>query len=134
MILTKQKPDNIGAIASSLCLVHCIATPFIFIVQSCSIACCSETPVWWSTIDYLFLIISFFAIFQSTKTTTSKWIKPALWFSWTLLFGIILNEKLAWISLSESAIYIPAILLIGLHLYNRKYCQCSSKTCCVNER
>ncbi|GAA4232098.1 hypothetical protein GCM10022291_06050 [Postechiella marina] len=133
MILTNQKSDNLGAIASSLCLLHCIATPFIFIVQSCSLTCCSNTPTWWVFIDYFFLTISFFAIYRSTQTTTSKWIKPALWISWILLFFIIVNEKMAWLSLHENLVYFPALTLIALHLYNKKYCQCNTNTCCANE-
>ncbi|MEP1489164.1 MAG: MerC domain-containing protein [Algibacter sp.] len=134
MILTNQKPDNIGAVASTLCLIHCIATPFIFIVQSCAITCCSETPTWWQFIDYFFLIISFFAIYRSTQTTSKKWMKPSLWLSWFLLLFVIINEKTAWFPLPEYVIYFPALALIILHLYNKKYCQCNLNKCCTNER
>ncbi len=133
MILIKQKPDNIGAIASSLCLIHCISTPFIFIAQSCSMVCCNKAPAWWTFIDYFFLVISFFSIYQSTQTTSSSWIKPFLWLSWGMLFIIIMNEKMAWFPLSEFAVYFPAITLILLHLYNKKYCQCKTTKCCTNE-
>jgi len=102
MILLKQKPDSIGAIASTLCLIHCLATPFVFIAQSCTLTCCNGVPMWWGSIDYIFLIISFFTVYRSN-----------------------LNEK---------AIYIPAIALIMLHLYNKKYCQCHTNTCCTNEK
>ena len=133
MILIKQKTDIIGAIASTLCLTHCIATPFIFIAQSSAMVCCESAPVWWSGIDYFFLVISFFAVYRSTQTTSSYWIKPFLWLSWSLLFIIIMNEKTAWFSLSEQAIYFPALALIALHLYNKKYCQCNNNKCCTNE-
>jgi len=136
MIFTNQKSDYIGAIASTLCLIHCIATPLIFIVQSCSVTCCSAstTPTWWRFIDYFFLMISFFAIYRSTKTTTSKWIKPALWFSWGLLFLVIVNEKIVWYPLNEKFIYVPALALIALHIYNKKYCQYTTTKCCTNEK
>lgn len=134
MIFINQKPDILGTLASSLCLIHCVATPFIFIAQSCSITCCEATPIWWKAIDYLFLVISFFAIYYATQTTSSKWVKPALWFSWFTLFIIIINEKVAWFPLNEKAIYLPALALILLHLYNKKYCQCNTTKCCTNER
>ncbi|EAR12967.1 hypothetical protein PI23P_10075 [Polaribacter irgensii 23-P] len=134
MIFIKQKPDSIGAIASALCLLHCIATPFIFIAQSCSLVCCEKVPTWWSFIDYFFLVISFFAVYRSTQTTSNYWIKPFLWLSWTVLLIIIINEKIAWFPLSEQAIYFPALTLILLHLYNKKYCQCNITKCCTNER
>lgn len=133
MILIKQKPDSIGVIASTLCLIHCMATPIIFIAQSCSIAHYNNVPIWWGYIDYLFLIISFFAVYRSTKTTSLKWIKPALWLSFMLLLVVVLNEKNAWFYLNESFIYVPAISLIALHLYNKKYCQCNLNKCCANE-
>lgn len=133
MILIKQKSDSIGALASTLCLIHCIATPFIFIIQSSSINCCNEVPTWWGSIDYLFLIISFFAINRSTQITSKNWIKPFLWISWLLLFVIIINEKIALLNIDEKIIYIPAIALISLHLYNKKHCQCNSNKCCTNE-
>lgn len=133
MILTNQKSDNIGAIASTLCLIHCIATPLIFIVQSCSLTCCSESPVWWSSLDYFFLIISFFSVQHSTRNTSKNWIKPALWISFLCLFIVVVNEKIDLFYISDNILYVPAISLITLHLYNRKYCKCDSNTCCLNE-
>lgn len=131
MIATLRKPDTFGAFASSLCLVHCIATPFIFIAQTCSASCCSADtiPVWWQWIDYFFLVIAFFAVYQSTKTTSKNWIKPVLWVSWAALFFVILNEKFLWVELFEAAIYVPALALVGFHVYNLKYCQCESESC-----
>ncbi|QDO94895.1 MerC domain-containing protein [Formosa sediminum] len=134
MIILKQKPDELGALVSTLCLIHCVATPFIFIVQSCAITACNETPIWWGVIDYFFLIISFFAIYRSAQTTTSTWIKPAFWCSWCVLFFVIINEKTTWFLIPENTIYIPALALIGLHLYNRKYCQCNTDKCCTHEK
>jgi len=134
MILLNQKTDNIGVMASTLCLIHCIATPFIFIIQSSSITCCNEVTTWWSFLDYFFLIISFFAVYRSTQITSINWVKPSLWISWLLLFIIIINEKIALLSLGEKIIYVPAIALISLHLYNKKYCQCNLNKCCTNER
>ena len=133
MILIKEKPDVLGTLASSLCLIHCIATPFIFIAKSCSASCCSATPLWWRFIDYLFLVISFAAIYWTTKSTTLSWIKPILWFSWFMLFVIIINEKIGLLSLPDTIIYVPAISLVMLHLYNKKYCNCENDKCCVNE-
>ncbi|MBU2938499.1 MerC domain-containing protein [Lacinutrix sp. C3R15] len=133
MIIIKENPDNIGALASTLCLIHCVATPFIFIAQSCSVANCSEVPTWWGIIDYLFLILSFFAVYRTTKTTSINRIKPMLWFSFFLLFAVVANEKYSWFYLNENFIYVPAIALIALHIYNRKYCQCKTTTCCTNE-
>ncbi|MDB2417976.1 MerC domain-containing protein [Flavobacteriaceae bacterium] len=123
MILVNQKPDNVGAIASTLCLLHCISTPLIFIAQAGSLSCCSTPPTWWKLIDILFVIISFFAIYNSTLTSSSKLMKASLWFFWFLLFFIILNEKIAWLPINENFIYFPALALTVLHLYNKKHYQ-----------
>lgn len=133
MTIINQKADSIGAISSALCLIHCIATPFIFIAQTSLSACCSATPSWWGFIDYLFLVISFFAVYHTSNATVSKWVKPSLWLSWGLLLFVIINEKVAWFSFSEYVIFIPTISLIILHLYNRKYCKCNVDKCCVHK-
>ncbi len=133
MILIKQKPDSIGAFASALCLIHCIATPFLFIAQTCTLTRCQETPLWWQYIDYFFLVISFFAIYKTTQNTSKNFIKPLLWISWFILAIIIVNEKNEWLHLNHHLIYVPALTLIVLHLYNRKYCQCNKNKCCANE-
>jgi len=131
MRLTLSKADSIGVMASTLCMIHCIATPFLFIAQSCSAACCSDAPDWWRWIDYGFLVISFFAVYRSARTTSSKWMKPALWLSWTMLLICIINESFEFAKFPEGSTYMAAFLLIGVHLYNLRYCQCKTKECCV---
>jgi len=133
MIVLKQKSDILGTCTSLLCLAHCIVTPFLFIAQTGSAAFSDVTPSWWKFLDYFFLIISFAAIYRTTQTTSLKWMKITLWLSWSLLFFVILNEKLELFQFAEIAIYFPAIALMVLHLYNRKHCKCSTDKCCTNE-
>ena len=127
------KPDAIGSLASTLCLIHCIATPFIFISQACTMSCCADAPIWWQSIDYIFLIISFFAIYRSTKISTKLEIKIALWLTWFVFFILILNKTIQIFYISNNFTYSAGILLAILHLYNLKYCQCSDKDCCVTK-
>ncbi|MCT4630966.1 MerC domain-containing protein [Winogradskyella sp.] len=131
-ILKQTHSDAIGAFASGLCLIHCIATPFLFIAQTCSATCCDTAPIWWSMIDYLFIGISFFAVYWSAKNSSKKWINYTLWLSWLTLCLVILNEKLELITLPESSIYLPAIALVIMHLYNRKHCKCKNDKCCAS--
>ena len=126
------KTDFIGASASLLCLIHCVATPFLFLAKSCSDICCAETPIWWKTIDYLILLISFIAIYRSTKTSNSTPIKWLLWISWISLALIVLNESVNLVDINKNIILIPALALVILHLYNLKYCQCQTDYCCIN--
>jgi hypothetical protein len=130
--IEKNKADIVGIIASSICLVHCTATPFIFIAKTCSATCCSVAPAWWQWIDYIFLVISLIAIYYSTKSSTKKWINIAFWNSWALLFFTILNESFKVVHIPELFIYFPAIIIVILHLYNHRYCKCSANKCCVS--
>ena len=127
-----KKSNNIGVIASSICLVHCLSTPVIFVTQLCTDSCCENSPIWWKWVDSIFLIISFFAVYHSSKLTSKKWIAISLWISWFFLLFIILNERLLILNLPHESIYLPSLSLIFLHLYNRKFCQCDMNKCCAN--
>jgi len=131
MSIHTLKTDKIGIIASTLCMIHCIATPFLFLAQSYSTSCCGASPNWWSSLDFLFLLISFFAIYQSSKNSSKTWVKYAMWVSWALLLTGLLNKKFQLLSVVESAMYFPAVMLVLLHLYNLRYCQCKTETCCT---
>lgn len=130
--LILQKSDTLGALASTLCVVHCLATPLIFIAHTCSIGGCEATPTWWRNLDYIFLFISFLAVKRSTKETSKKFMKPALWFSWAILFLLVVNEKILLVIVPETVTYVAALLLAILHLYNLKFCQCETHECCVH--
>ena len=125
--------DNIGIVAGFLCAIHCIATPFLFIAKACTATCCSDAPSWWLIIDYLFLIISFMAIFFTSKNLTIKWLKNAFWISWIVLLFTIANHSINIISLPKNSIYIPSILIVILHFYNLQFCKCQNETCCSIE-
>ena len=129
MRITLQKPDSIGAIASMLCVVHCVITPFIFIAHSCCADGCDASPLWWKSIDFIFLTISFFSIYHSTKTTTHSAMKLILWSLWCLLALLIVSEKIDVFNVPETVNYITAITLAFFHIYNLKYCQCEEKCC-----
>ena len=132
-IAFRQNSDLIGALASSLCMVHCIVTPFLFIASACSETCCASTPTWWVWIDYIFILISFFAVYRSTKTTSKSWIIPSMRAAWGALLISILIEHNSSINISSNFKYISAFALIGLHFYNLRYCQCKSDKCCAND-
>ncbi|MCB4797344.1 MerC domain-containing protein [Neotamlana laminarinivorans] len=135
MNISIKKPDTLGALANSICLIHCIATPFLFMAQTTVAACCASeaVPTWWHTIDFIFIVISFFAVYRSTQTSSNNSIKNGLWVSWSLLFILIINEKIEWLAIPEMVMYIVAISLVILHLYNLNYCQCKTDKCCTKK-
>ena len=133
MNISLRKPDTIGAIVSTLCVVHCLLTPLLFVAQSYTATHSHEAPFWWKNLDYLFILISVIAVYESTKKSTNKLIKAGLWMSWIMLFLLILNEKLVWIKLDEIITYCVALTLSMLHIYNLNYCQCETENCCNNK-
>lgn len=127
MLRNQLSLDTIGIISGTLCMIHCIGTPFLFIAKACSTSCCSEAPLWWQIIDYLFLIISFVAIYFVNKNVSKNWIKLSFWFSWIVLLLVILNHTFEIINLPKNIIYAPTFSIIALHFYNLKFCNCQNK-------
>ena len=127
--------DQAGVMASGLCILHCFATPIIFILGTCNEACHQDIPFWWSGFEFIFVAISFFAIYHSTRLTSSQFIKPLFWSTWALICLIVFNERFYWTELPEYLIYIPSTLLIGFHIYNLKFCMCVKETqsCCTTD-
>lgn len=113
--------------------MHCVATPFLFLAQACT-DCAHAAPGWWKQIDTVFLLLSFWAIYRSTQTTSLNFIKPLMWSGWGILTLLILNEKFEVLPLPETMTYIAAFFLVGLHLYNHKYCKCKTDSCCAKNK
>ncbi len=115
--------DFFGILTCSLCLVHCISTPLILISFSSLNTILSTSYSWWSNLDYVFLLISFFMVYISVQTTRIKSMKFLFWLSWFSLFLVIINEKTEFYIFSEYLTYLTATGLSLLHLFNLKYCK-----------
>ena len=135
MKLTIQHPDTLGAINSSLCVIHCFATPFLFLTQAqTSLVELSTVPLWWQLLNYVFIVVSFFAVFRTVKNSSNQLVKSLLWVSWVLLSALILNEEFEIMHMPELLTYFAGISLASLHIYNLKYCTISEeKTVCTVE-
>jgi len=130
MKLILDKSDTFGAISSLLCLVHCITTPFVIIVlQTYASEGIIISPIWWQNLDSILLIISLIAVAQSSRFTSKKSVKIALWSCWTILSFFILNEKFNLLSLPELGTYVSSLSLAGFHIYNLKFCRCNNCEC-----
>lgn len=112
-----NKADFIGIVSSSLCLVHCIATPLLIAFGAGFIT----NPIF----NYFFLIISFASIFKATKHVNNTKIALLLWVSfWGFLFSSLFHEEYHWLHYSG---YFFSILIIIGHILNIRYCkQCSN--------
>ncbi|MCM5663212.1 MerC domain-containing protein [Galbibacter mesophilus] len=125
--------NAIGISVAGLCLVHCLATPLIFIAQA-NVQAQESTHFIWSILDIVFLSISLVAIFWSAKSTSKQWMRIALWTNWILIALFIFNEKLALFPLPEILMYALTSILIILHIVNVKYCKCDDDTCCIHPK
>lgn len=123
MRIILKNSDIFGAISSTLCLIHCIVTPLLFFV-----------PFWWTGLNFIFIIVSFFAVYGSVKNTSRKIMKPLLWLGFIFLSTLIINEEIGFYHLPEFATYIAASNLAFLHIYNLKYCQCEDEECCAQKK
>ena len=131
MKLTIQHPDTIGAINSSICVIHCFATPFLFLTQAqTSLVEPSTVPLWWQLLNYVFIVVSFFAVNRTVKNSSNQLVKSLLWVTWVLLSTLILNEQFEIMHMPELLTYFAGISLASLHIYNLKYCQCEDENCC----
>ena len=131
MKYTLKHPDTVGAINSSLCVAHCFATPFLFLTQAqTSLVELSSVPLWWQLLNYVFIIVSFFAVKRTVKNSSNEFVKSLLWLSWVLLSVLILNEEFEIMHMPELLTYFAGISLASLHIYNLKYCQCEDENCC----
>jgi hypothetical protein len=128
----KMSSDLIGATASTLCTIHCMATPFLFFASTCTKSCCNSAPLWWIWTDYAFLFISLFAVYKSTKNSSKFRIKVILWGSWMSLSFFIFMEQNTQLNLADYYKYSSALSLVFFHVYNLKYCQCESENCLAN--
>ncbi len=132
MKLIIKHSDYIGASASGLCLIHCIATPFLFLSQASLISVSNETLFLWQSLNFLFLTISFIAIYYSAQNSSNLYVKVLLFSTWLILSSLILIELFEILFVPEFYTYIAAISLSGLHIYNLKYCRCKDDDCCIH--
>jgi hypothetical protein len=112
-----SKADVVGIIASSICIIHCVLTPFIVIVFS------EVIKEKYELLNYFFLLISLVSVVLSVKSSKDKLIKGLLIYFWIQLsLGLFFEDKNIIFSI---LMYFSAIGLIGTHVLNIKYC----KTC-----
>ena len=128
-----KRSDSYGAIASTLCLIHCLTTPFIIIFFNYAQLVTTNYLGIWKSLDLVFLLTSLLMVHFSVKNTSKNFMKYIFWCSWSILFFLIMNEKLELIHLPEFMTYCSAIFLTIVHIYNLKFCQCSNEDChCPN--
>ena len=131
MRITLKNSDNLGVLSSTLCFIHCLTTPFVYISFAGLFDQNEYLSFSWKGLNAIFIILSLLAVYRSTKKTTSKIVKPVFWLSWGFLFFVLFNEEVKFIELPELVSYLSALNLAGIHVYNLKFCGCRDENCCT---
>jgi hypothetical protein len=114
-----HKSDWVGIASASLCVVHCLLTPVLIALTA--------TFGWWSGLSYLFLLISFYAAFETSHHSQGS---PWLWLIWVsfaaLAASVLFEDDYEWL---HWASYLASASLVTGHVFNSAYC----KKCHPNE-
>ncbi len=111
----KSKSDWLGIIGSTLCALHCAFTPFAIAAFSALETAKNE----WAWLDYAFIGLCLWAVFHSSKHSSSPKIRVGLWAAWSVFTVGILFEDAA-----EGMNYVGytgSIALVILHVLNIRY-------------
>ena len=134
MNLSIKYSDKVGVASNILCMLHCFATPFIFLSQTQTAHISHDVPFAWQIINYFFITVSAIAVYYSAKNSTNNIVKFLMVVFWLILSFLIISEGLEILHLPEILTYLSASFLSLLHIYNLKYCTCSDEDCCIHER
>ena len=110
--------DRLGIASAVVCTIHCLVIPALFTLKY-SVSThinnhfAEGFPSWWSALDYLFLVVSFIAVYHAASHAAARGVKRFLWLFWACLAVAIFFEKdLHWMS------YIASIGLVSTHITN----------------
>ena len=127
--ILNNKSDEIGVLSSTLCMLHCFATPILLVAIPSTSVIHPGNLGWWSSLELLFLGFSFVAIYSTVQRSTLRWLRISLIISGLSLCFFIFSERFELIEFSEVLVYMPAFALIALHLINIRLCRCQAKCC-----
>lgn len=112
------RSDYIGMVSAILCLIHCIILPVIFALRAVDFEHDVEGHFKW---DYLFLALSFYAVYHSAKHSPSPLIKMLFWANFSVLTLCIFLENIS--EAFEYMIILASIGLVVVHFINIRHCQ-----------
>jgi cell division protein FtsW (lipid II flippase) len=123
--LSNRSADMMGISASVLCMIHCLAFPVM--ISLGYMVKYSDTHdhdhdhehFHWHWMDYFFIALAIWAVYNAAKNTHSKRIKIALWIA-VIIFSIaiLLHE---WNPVMIAVSIAASLALIIIHIINWKY-------------
>jgi hypothetical protein len=127
--LVRKNSDELGMVGSALCIIHCLATPFLLVFLAASPYSQVGNYYWWTMLDVVFLGVSVLAVWITIQRTAFRWIKIGMVVSLLLLAFFIFNERLEGIEFPVDMVYFPAVALVILHIINLRKCRCETACC-----
>ena len=134
MNIIKINSDHVGITTGILCVIHCMFSPFFYVYQASISSNNFEASFLWDSMNYIFIIISFIAVYKSVLNSSNSIIKSILFISWFALTILILNEQFEILHLQEVYTYLSASILCVTHFYNLKNCRCDNDDCCSHKK
>jgi len=134
MNIIKINSDHVGITTGILCAIHCMFSPFFYVYQASISSNNFEASFLWNSMNYIFIIISFIAVYKSVLNSSNSIIKSILFISWFALTILILNEQFEILHLQEVYTYLSASILCVTHFYNLKNCRCDNDDCCSHKK
>ena len=121
--LSNQSADIMGISASVLCMIHCLAFPVMislgYMVKYSDDHDHVHDHIHWYWMDYFFIALAIWAVFNAAKNTHSKRIKIALWIAVSIFsIAILLHEFDSMMILVSVA---ASLALVIIHIINWKY-------------
>lgn len=114
MIKSLTKDSNyVGIVSATLCVVHCILTPFLVVLVS--------KYEWWGNLTFVFLTIGLGAVIAATRDKPPAHILILIWGGYFLLTLFVILE--GYWSLAEPLSYVASLILVMGHILNIRYCK-----------
>lgn len=105
--------NYLGIASATLCVAHCILTPFLIVLVS--------KYEWWENLSYLFLIVSFAAVWEAVKAKPPLHILLLIWVSFLVLGLCIIFENTY--EFAEPLSYLASLSLVSGHILNIRHCK-----------
>ncbi len=112
--------DRVGIVASVVCLVHCLIFPVLVLMR---VPLSEWLHDFWHSLEYIFLIVSFGAVYISARNTPKLWMRFFLWFAFAALAASVLLKHFE--TVFDVLAIAAAFVLIAAHIINIKQLNCS---------
>lgn len=114
--------DYLGIVSSGVCLVHCLATPILMLIQAyykTGLNVSDQEELRY--LDYVFVSVCFLAVYFTTKEEVSRKINTVFWlFFLFFALSILFEDDFQYLNFVG---YFSSFGLIITHLINIKKCK-----------